>query len=527
MPKATGFKAVSFSCGQKLCNEPDYLWLNESDFDDNLNENQNYDINIMEFVRRAARILSLKFGKKYSRDTAIHSNTLAQCVWFLYYTELCNIIPTRIVARNVKEQFMNKRILIPLSKSKLTALQEWEQACDLLPLYRYQELEKQGLCPIFVMPNEPVMEEISLVINDKIISSTVFLVGDKLFIPKAVRGAQKIVESLIKENSSTTNVKRFNFTGSQIQQTKTSIKFSKAQKNDSESLSSLFISTEPQHIYQKAFTLNLLNFLSVADNLVKQIIQKFQIKQANICDHLFVDTALFAGSVRDINGLVRLWPHSMTTILSMHLNILPNEINRVCEDKHSEKIANAGVKVTLRPDLMLPRPGSFQRLEPNSKINVILIAGAHKLNQAPVFPLKDHKETIRTFIVGLNDRRRNINLFIKPKGGWETFSFFQELTSIKLNETSKSPSQLIYHNMVFVCINQSSAAIIEGVSCGIPGLIVKETKTLDYLELDRQCFPQNSVEATLDILDSFNDHKNLEAAWKMQRTWFDQYEKYY
>jgi hypothetical protein len=377
------------------------------------------------------------------------------------------------------------------------------------------------------MPNGPVLEEISLAINDKIIGSSVFLVDDKLFIPKAVRGAQKIVESLIKESSSTTNVKRFNFIGSQIQQTKTSIKFSKAQKNQSAPLTSLFISTKPQHIYQKDFTLNLLNFLNVANNLVKQIVQKFQIKQANICDHLFVDTALFAGSVRDSEGLVRLWPHSMTTILSMHLNILPNEINRVCEDKHSEKIANAGVKVTLRPDLMLPRPGSFQRLEPTSKIHVILIAGAHKLNQAPVFPLKDHKETISNFITGLNSRRENINLLIRPKGGWETFSFFQELTSIKLNETSKSPSQLIFPNMVFVCVNQSSAAIIEGVGRGVPGLIVKETKTSDYLELDRQCFPQNSVAATLEMLDSFNDHKNLEAAWKIQRSWFDQYEKYY
>ena len=161
----TGFQAVSYDCAQQLLRRPDYLLLKDSDLADNLDLHDNFGIDFMKFVRRTAKILSLKFGKKFSRTAGVDANTLAQCVWFLYFTELCNLLPTRVAVRKLKSRFFGKKILIPLKKLEIIALQEWNQDSDMLPLYRYWELAKHGLDPILVMPSGETDSKISVKIK--------------------------------------------------------------------------------------------------------------------------------------------------------------------------------------------------------------------------------------------------------------------------------------------------------------------------------------------------------------------------
>jgi hypothetical protein len=519
----TSFQAVSYDCAQQLLKRPDYLLLKDSDLADNLDSHDNYGINFISFARRIAKILSLKFGKKFSCTAGVDANTLAQCVWFLYFTELCNLLPTRVAVRNLKSRLFGKKILIPLKKLEIIALQEWKQDSDMLPLYRYWELAKNGLDPILVMPNGESVSNISVTINDNIIAASIFFIGDRLFIPKAVRGGQQIIDLIANDSPPKTKIQKLDFNGSLIKKNKTLISFERSTATEDELHDGFFMSTKSQDEYVSSFTSNLLSFLGTTNILTKQIVEKLQIKQANICDHLFVDTALFAGAVRESLGTVKLWPHSITTILAMHLNFPPDEMNRIYTDKHAIKLAQAGVKINLRPSLMLSPPRAFQGFNPNSKINVILIAGAHKLNQAPIFPIKAHKKTIQKLLIGLNERRDIIDFHIRPKGGWESLSFFQDLTKIKLKETPYSPSEINLPNMVFLCVTQSSAAILEGVSRGIPGLIVKDKETLDYLELDQRFFTSMGVTETLMILDTFCEPKKFEAFWERQRHWFNNY----
>ena len=198
----------------------------------------------------------------------------------------------------------------------------------------------------------------------------------------------------------------------------------------------------------------------------------------------------------------------------------PFESNRIYTDEDTLRLQKAGTKVNLRPELMLQRPEFFQKIDSNSKLNVVIIAGAHSLNQTPLFSLKHHELAIKRLIQGLSERKSQVNLFIRPKGHWETLSWFQRFATDTLVAVDKPPNELDLPNMIFVCISQSSSALLEGVARGVPGLTVKEINTADYVKLDQNYFPSTDVNSALSLIDSFANLNNLENLWHSQRIWF-------
>jgi hypothetical protein len=89
---------------------------------------------------------------------------------------------------------------------------------------------------------------------------------------------------------------------------------------------------------------------------------------------------------------------------------------------------------------MLKPPKSSQKIQLDEQLNIIIIAGAHCLNQTPLFPIKRHISTIKRFCKGLGERSSRVNLFIRPKGDWETLSWFQSFTTDTLVAVDKPPS---------------------------------------------------------------------------------------
>ena len=162
----------------------------------------------------------------------------------------------------------------------------------------------------------------------------------------------------------------------------------------------------------------------------------------------------------------------------------------------------------------------------DSKLNIIIIAGAHCLNQTPLFSIRHHISTIKRFLQGLSERSSRVNFFIRPKGHWETLSWFQSFTTDTLVAVDKPPNELDLPNMVFVCITHSSSAIIEGVAKGVPGLTISETETFDYLTLEELFFPKTNVSSALALIDSFSDLTKLETFWHNQKLWFDKHTEF-
>lgn len=48
-------------------------------------------------------------------------------------------------------------------------------------------------------------------------------------------------------------------------------------------------------------------------------------------------------------------------------------------------------------------------------------------------------------------------------------------------------------NMLFVSISMGSSALLEGLSRGIPGLVVRDFPVRDYTTLDGEAFPTGTV----------------------------------
>jgi hypothetical protein len=80
--------------------------------------------------------------------------------------------------------------------------------------------------------------------------------------------------------------------------------------------------------------------------------------------------------------------------------------------------------------------------------------------------------------------------------------------------------------MLFVCISQSSSALLEGVAKGVPGITVSETEAFDYLKPEEHFFPKTNVTSALGLIDSFSDLTKLENFWHNQKLWFDKHTEF-
>ena len=519
-------RVISLDSIKALDQRIEPIWFDQKFVSNQLKKHDNFEQNLIGLIRRAARILSLRHAAKASSQISIRHADLAKALWFIFYAELCNVVAARLVIKKLRSDLSGKRIFVTLHKTELTAFQEWNDSSDLLPLYHYVELEKQGLQPTLITPSGSPVQQISIVLNKNIISSVVLIIGNEIFCPKATRGTEKILNLLQQRSKPGAKLQRFLFSGAEFESKATSIQLC-APKNHGEikELNHHF-SSKPIGFYVDELSNELFNYFYNRSAVLDQLVKTFDITRANICDHLFPDTALIAGSVAKNNGRLILWPHSTVNKLGAHLTDPPFESNRIFADDETQRLKKAGTKINLMPELMLKPPKSFQRVQLDSKLNIIIIAGAHCLNQTPLFSIRHHVSTIKRFLQGLSERSSRVNLFIRPKGHWETLSWFQSFTTDTLVAVDKPPSELDLSNMLFVCISHSSSALIEGVSKGVPGITVRETETFDYLKLEEHFFPRNNVTSALALIDSFSDLTKLENFWCNQKLWFDKHTEF-
>ena len=183
---------------------------------DQLRKYDNFQQNLIELVRRSARILSFRQAMIVSHQLSIKRDDLAKALWFIFYTELCNTVSARLVAKKLHNELRNKKIFIPLHKNELVAFQEWNDNSDLLPLYHYIELEKRGLQPTLVTTSGPSVQNIQIILNKNIISSVVFIIGKEIFCPKATRGTQRIFDLICERKEPEDRVQKFSLSGAEF-----------------------------------------------------------------------------------------------------------------------------------------------------------------------------------------------------------------------------------------------------------------------------------------------------------------------
>ena len=252
-------------------------------------------------------------------------------------------------------------------------------------------------------------------------------------------------------------------------------------------------------------------------------VSKLNIQNAHLCDHPFLIPSMFSGAVKKHGGMVTLWPHSANQILALNNLALPNKINYIIQSKHTILLEKQGVKAERIPYLMVNEKSKYQKIDYKRKLNVVIILNATKLNEASFFSLNEYIEMSNRLVDGLRMRKNFINILFKRKGNWGDQNSLSPFIRPGIEEVFLSPNKLQLSNMLFIFLNQKSAAILEGLTNGVPSLIVRETEVEDYLELDEKFFPCLSVEHTLKQLDKFKCRENIRRLHTYQFKWAERH----
>ncbi|MEA2022941.1 MAG: hypothetical protein U9N79_01480 [Actinomycetota bacterium] len=233
------------------------------------------------------------------------------------------------------------------------------------------------------------------------------------------------------------------------------------------------------------------------------------IEEAHICDHLLADGVLFSDAVKQNGGRVVLWPHSANPV---HVNERrPGSFDEV----HAVTLSGGeqwrarfpDVQVTHSPWTMLDPPTRSTRIDANLPLSVVVIGGRSVLRYMPILDRSLHEASYRTFFTGLEDlqSRYPIDVYFKPRGHPEDNEMWLSATvgsTANWQRVLEHPLRIDLPNMLFVSISMGSSALLEGISRGIPGVVVRDFPVRDYTTLDEDTFPTGASTEMLDVIAS-------------------------
>ena len=233
------------------------------------------------------------------------------------------------------------------------------------------------------------------------------------------------------------------------------------------------------------------------------------IEEAHVADHLFADASLFASAVKRNGGRVVLWPHSANPV---HVNERRSgsfdEVHAVTRagcDEWRRRFPD--VEIIHSPSTMLDPPTREGRIDAAMPLSVIVFGGRSIYRHMPMLNQTLHEASHRTFFTGLQElqTRHAIDVYFKPRGrtGDEEM-WLSEIVgaTASWNRVLEHPKRLDLPNMLFVSISMGSSALLEGLSRGIPGCVVRDFPVRDYTTLDDKAIPTGPSRAMLDIVAS-------------------------
>lgn len=123
----------------------------------------------------------------------------------------------------------------------------------------------------------------------------------------------------------------------------------------------------------------------------------------------------------------------------------------------------------------------------------------------PILNRSLHEDSHRAFFTGLEQLQTTmpIDLYFKPRGhtGEEEMWLSAVVGSTaNWDRVLEHPLRVDLPNMLFVSISMGTSALIEGLSRGIPGIVVRDFPVRDYTTLDEDAFPTGSVTEMLTVV---------------------------
>lgn len=255
--------------------------------------------------------------------------------------------------------------------------------------------------------------------------------------------------------------------------------------------------TEPVSLEPLSLAREMLGgFLAATMGRARDEVVRRELKEAHIADHLYAGSAVLAGAVREAGGRTWLWPHSSNPV---HVTVRrPGSFDVVhaitshgCREWHE---AHPDADVRQAADLMLPWASSPAPTDPREPLHVVIIGGKSTLGLTPFLPDQRHRELVRRTFEEFDRMGREglIRVGFKPKGaGGEGLAWLDGIvgSAVDYEVIEQHPLRIDRPNLLYVSISMGSSALLEGITRGIPGLIVRDFPVADYTTIADGAIP--------------------------------------
>ncbi len=262
----------------------------------------------------------------------------------------------------------------------------------------------------------------------------------------------------------------------------------------------------------------------------RAIVEQSGASEAHVCDHLFFGSSLIAHAVRQKGGKVVVWPHSTNAV-----HVAVREPGFVSSVTTMTRSAAQAWRAKLPADsifvdsgLTLPTPAATPKGPADSRVHIIVFAGAHRLLRMPLVPSGAHRAAWRDLFRGLDSLPEDFEIFLKPKTTWEPIEWLDQFRrpGCRTRVTSTVAAKLDYPNMVFVSVSLGTSALLEGLERGIPCMIVRPFEVEDYTAIDPSYFPVGNVETIISSLRRCREPEFRAQLVREQLEWYSRETSY-
>lgn len=235
-------------------------------------------------------------------------------------------------------------------------------------------------------------------------------------------------------------------------------------------------------------------------------VERRGVTEAHIGDHLYAESVIVGDTVRRAGGRVIVWPHSTNPV---HV-----DLRRADSFDEVHAVTHSGAEAWRRafPDKVVHHsadsmlsPSPPRAFEPGKPVSLVIFGGRSTLGNMPTLDTAAHRELyVRLFdeLAGLREHHP-VDVYFKPRGltGEHEHWLFQTVgKTAGWKPIYQHSLRLELPNMVFASVSMGTSALIEGLTRGIPGFVVREFPVRDYTTLDAEAFPILPATEAMELL---------------------------
>jgi hypothetical protein len=488
-------------------------------------------------AKRMARRLARKAAYRWRLDERLIANAWFFTVW----TELCFLIPARRLARHLARIAHGELIIVPIRSTDLRYLSLWDDN-DLEPFFLAWELRRVGapalLC--LVSPSGAAVEEKlseTLTFNFRAheiwrpSAATAELSearGPVALAPAAMRGYERLLceqpRGLKVGSAYAPELCDVTLLSADAAPPEIALDcHARYLRGASERIAVFSPRTNALRL-DEFFVERLAVTTEFAASRALELVDRYQLVEAHVCDHLLFESAIIADVVRVSGGKVFLWPHSSNACHTLMYE--KGEVAAICCTTNSAARAWSNrlphTPCRVRSDLILQPCNAPRSSTIGAPITIVVFAGAHALRRMPLVERRGHEESYRRLFRLLADLRPPVRTLFKAKTTWEPIEWLKGVlgASVPIEETSQTAFELAEPNMIYVTVSYGSTALLEGLSRGIPCMIVREVPVEDYTDIDPGFAPIGTVEEIVAHIKRCTDPAEYDALARRELAWY-------